>query len=77
MQNRIQRKKANPYETIVEALDIALEGRFEDTDVSPEEVELAMHRLRNALEYIIRVKFEEFINEEVEVQSNPSSQHNA
>lgn len=61
-----QRKHANPYDTICEVIPLIVEADYEDSDISQEEFELAQHRFRNALEYIITRKVEELLHYEKE-----------
>lgn len=67
------KKKADPLETIFDAIDVVVESGFEDTEVTMEEVLLAKKRFKSALQYIIVTTMEEYQNEKVTIQSNTSA----
>lgn len=67
IQKKPQRKRANPYDTLVDVIQIIVEYGYDDGAISDEEFELSIHRLKNALEYIIVRKVEEVIDEKKQV----------
>lgn len=70
------KNKSNPLDTIIETIAIFAESQYEDSDIEEAELELAKRRFRSALQYLIITTMEAY-NEEVKIQSDTSSQHNA
>ena len=56
MQNK---RKATPVEALQEAIMVLTESMYEDTDIEPEEVQLAYKRFHNVLKYELSNLWEE------------------